>query len=651
MWWFLPQWNSSAANGNRLDMKARLRKMPFLLLALLIVLLVGASVAEALEGHDFAGTYFYRAPYTVILWGAVAVSAFCLIAFSRLKTPALLIHIAFGLILAGAATTFVTGRHGTIHLREGESSDIFDTGSGMERMPFSIGLKDFNVEYHEGTEFPSDYVSTMIVAGVSEARVSMNKVLKYKGYRFCQAGFDNDFGGATYSVSRDVAGIAVTCSGYVLLLIGFLSFFFQKDSGFRRHLAALSKMAALIILLVPGQARAQEMEMPVVEASLGLPQKEADNAGRIYVRYGGRIRPLGDVFGKNCLRDGKVSLDILWKIAYNGDSPSEMETVLFESSLARITQSALNQDWTSFRSAVDRLVEYQEMKLSSEPGNNAERLYGMSDFNLPAALLCLAAGIAGLFLSFRRPGRTIRIAAALTAGIILIYLIFRFLLQWRLIGTIPLTDGYSTMQFLSLCSCLAAALCTLDRRGGWASFSLLVIAGAALLVAVMSSAGSDVSKPAPVLDSPLLCIHVMLVMIAYMLFALMAVGGAVALILNASGNVSGDAPAQDGLNPMVERLYHIDSVVLYFAVFLLAAGIFTGAVWANVSWGRYWGWDPKETWALITLLVYSFGLHQSSLKTMRRPIAFHVFTLLAFACVLMTYFGVNCLLGGLHSYA
>ena len=171
--------------------------MPFLLLAVLIVLLVGASVAEALEGHDFAGTYFYRAPYTVILWGAVAVSAFCLIAFSRLKTPALLIHIAFGLILAGAATTFVTGRHGTIHLREGESSDIFDTGSGMERMPFSIGLKDFNVEYHEGTEFPSDYVSTMIVAGVSEARVSMNKVLKYKGYRFCQAGFDNDFGGAT----------------------------------------------------------------------------------------------------------------------------------------------------------------------------------------------------------------------------------------------------------------------------------------------------------------------------------------------------------------------------------------------------------------------------------------------------------------------
>ncbi|MGM9740595.1 MAG: cytochrome c assembly protein, partial [Candidatus Cryptobacteroides sp.] len=113
-------------------MESRPRIIPFLLLALLIVLLVGASVAEALAGSDFAGTYFYRAPYTVILWGAVAVSAFCLVAFIRMKMPTLLLHIAFGLILIGAATTFVTGRHGTIHLREGESSDMFLTADGPE---------------------------------------------------------------------------------------------------------------------------------------------------------------------------------------------------------------------------------------------------------------------------------------------------------------------------------------------------------------------------------------------------------------------------------------------------------------------------------------------------------------------------------------
>ena len=83
----------------------------------------------------------------------------------------------------------------------------------------------------------------------------------------------------------------------------------------------------------------------------------------------------------------------------------------------------------------------------------------------------------------------------------------------------------------------------------------------------------------------------------------------------------------------------------------LTAGIFIGAVWANVSWGRYWGWDPKEVWALITMLIYSLGIHQGSLKWFRNPKNFHIFCILAFLSVLITYFGVNFLLGGLHSYA
>ena len=91
--------------------------------------------------------------------------------------------------------------------------------------------------------------------------------------------------------------------------------------------------------------------------------------------------------------------------------------------------------------------------------------------------------------------------------------------------------------------------------------------------------------------------------------------------------------------------------MLYPAVFLLTAGIFIGAVWANVSWGRYWGWDPKEVWALITMLVYSFGLHAGSIKWFRKPMNFHIFCILAFLCVLITYFGVNFILGGMHSYA
>ena len=101
----------------------------------------------------------------------------------------------------------------------------------------------------------------------------------------------------------------------------------------------------------------------------------------------------------------------------------------------------------------------------------------------------------------------------------------------------------------------------------------------------------------------------------------------------------------------IEELQRRSTIMLYPAVFLLTAGIFIGAVWANISWGRYWGWDPKEVWALITMLIYSVLFHSGSIKAMRRPMTFHIYCILAFLSVLFTYFGVNFILGGLHSYA
>jgi ABC-type transport system involved in cytochrome c biogenesis permease subunit len=83
----------------------------------------------------------------------------------------------------------------------------------------------------------------------------------------------------------------------------------------------------------------------------------------------------------------------------------------------------------------------------------------------------------------------------------------------------------------------------------------------------------------------------------------------------------------------------------------LAIGIFIGAVWANVSWGTYWNWDPKETWALITMMVYAAPIHSNSLQAFRKPRVYHIYMLFAFLSVLITYFGVNLLLGGMHSYA
>ena len=141
----------------------------------------------------------------------------------------------------------------------------------------------------------------------------------------------------------------------------------------------------------------------------------------------------------------------------------------------------------------------------------------------------------------------------------------------------------------------------------------------------------------PVLRSPLLWIHVVSMIICYAIFALVAVIGIVGLFLTAES-------AQ-------KRLQTISLIVLYPAVFLLAFGTFLGAVWANISWGNYWAWDPKETWALITLMVYSLALHGGSLQVLQKPRVFHAYCIIAILSVLITYFGVNLILGGIHSYA
>ena len=91
----------------------------------------------------------------------------------------------------------------------------------------------------------------------------------------------------------------------------------------------------------------------------------------------------------------------------------------------------------------------------------------------------------------------------------------------------------------------------------------------------------------------------------------------------------------------------LNLILLYPAVTLLTIGIIIGAIWANISWGNYWSWDPKEVWALITLIIYAIPLHRGLLQ---RPRAFHLYCLRAFLSVVITYFGVNLILGGVHAY-
>lgn len=331
-----------------------------------------------------------------------------------------LLHIALVIILIGACVTHFFGEQGQVHLRLAQTTSLSTSHSTL-----SIYLWDFYVENYPDYDAPMDYVSELRILDRGDGRnkadlqvdngaIRMNKPLRYHHYRFCELDYDTDRQGVTLSYNYDPWGIGITYTGYALLLVAMIGFFFQRHTVFRSLWNKRHKVLVLVL----------------------------------------------------------------------------------------------------------------------------------------AVLFVVLTVVMTLHLTPKPP---------------------------RL----------------------------------------------------------------PVLHTPLLAVHVSVIMMAYSIFACIMVNGILGLCVK----------------KWREKLMNLSRVLIYPAVCCLTAGIFIGAVWANMSWGRYWGWDPKETWALITLFVYAGLLHapillpQRWLSGNKRQVAYHICTIVAFCFVLFTYFGVNHLLGGLHSYA
>jgi len=232
---------------------------------------------------------------------------------------------------------------------------------------------------------------------------------------------------------------------------------------------------------------------------------------------------------------------------------------------------------------------------------------------------------------FSKPVRTVLLVMNVILFGYLTYVIGR---NWIRYGHGPFVGTYSVMMLMAWLVTVAMVL--LRRRMPIIQPLGFVLAGFSILVAAISHTSPE-GNLVPVLRSPLLGVHVLCMMVSYTLLGLTALIGVVGLIKR---NKETQAMLRD-----------VSLTILYPAVFILTTGTFIGAVWANISWGSYWSWDPKETWALITMLVYSAMLHSSTLSRFNRPRFFHAYAILAILTVLITYFGVNLLLGGMHSYA
>ena len=286
-----------------------------------------------------------------------------------------------------------------------------------------------------------------------------------------------------------------------------------------------------------------------------------------------------------------------------------------------------------FASEVDQLIKPlpQNMEPISESRINAEIFYN----NVPFAKFFFMAtlSLSVIFLVVVIWQKRANAAMPIVASILLTFQLIGYNLKWYIAQSIPLSNGPETMQFLSIFILFIALI--LYRRNQFILPLAMLLAGFFGLVAHIGSSNPTITPLVPVLNSPWLSIHVSVIMISYAFLALTMLISIIALCVKSEQ----------------ERLMWLNKALLYPGVFLLSAGIFLGAVWANVSWGRYWGWDPKEVWALITMLIYAIPMHSSLIPLFNRPKPFHIFIILSFLSVLFTYFGVNYLLGGLHSYA
>jgi cytochrome c-type biogenesis protein CcsB len=226
--------------------------------------------------------------------------------------------------------------------------------------------------------------------------------------------------------------------------------------------------------------------------------------------------------------------------------------------------------------------------------------------------------------------------AAHTAGLIM---------RWYISGHAPWSNGYESMIYIGWASVLAGFI--FSRRSVMTMAATAIMTGLILFVAHLNWMDPQVTNLVPVLQSYWLAIHVAMITASYGFLGLGALLGMIALILFIMKN----AENSQRLNLAIRELNTINEMSLLVGLVLLTVGNFLGGVWANESWGRYWGWDPKETWALVTILVYAVVLHLRFIKGAYTEYIYSVVSLLAFTSVLMTYFGVNYYLAGMHSYA
>ncbi len=669
----------------------------------------------------------------------------------------------------------VFGRHGmagepTVFML-GNTDVKISYGAIPIELPFSVKLRDFQLERYPGSESPSSFASELTLLdpknGIEkDIRVFMNSPMKHRGYRFYQSSYDPDEQGTILSVNVDGLGTAVSYAGYGILFLGIILSLLNKKSHFFSLIQKLKqspKAGAIVmfaIMLGSSPLRAGELALS------GIPKLDPQlvrDFSELWVHgHDGRIEPVSTLasevvrkISKKSSLDGKSPEEIilsmylypeLWKTvplikvsdeqiaAQLGSTKSRLAVSEFfdEAGNYRIAGQveAAYAKMPAFRNRVDKELIYVDERVNVcfmvfrgqllnlfptgktedawlSPGSNPtglpvpDSLFVNRGFELlkesaagkgtvdarqiianvaafqkkfaadllPSELHKKAEIFYNNFNPFKRifPGyllfgftllfvlfinifrqKTINkyLKYVLLGVIVLGFLIHSggLVLRWYASGHAPWSNGYESMIFVGWAALLGGFV--FGRKYPMVIGTAAFMAGITLFVAHLNWMNPEITNLVPVLKSYWLLVHVAVITSSYGFIGLSAFLGLLVLILFSIVNEKNKA----NVEKFVAQLTTINEISMIIGLYTLTIGTFLGAIWANESWGRYWGWDPKETWALITIILYSFISHMRLIPSLKGVYNYNFASVVGFSSVLMTYFGVNYYLNGLHSY-
>ena len=747
-----------------------------IILGLVTIAIISATIIETISGVNNAWKYVYNSSWFEVLLAVLVLNLFGSLfyhsSFQWKKISVPIFHLSFILIILGAFFTRYTGIDGTIHIREGERSNMiyFNDGSA-KNLPFDIYLQKFSIDYYPGSDSPSSYSSYVKVyeksgEPVIDYHIYMNHILKYKGWRFFQTSFDEDKKGTILTASCDVFGTSLTYSGYFLAIAFMLTSLFMPGSFFRNQINLLKKVTvALLFLLFSFQSFGQEIDytkvVPEIQAKKFGELVIQDNKGRMKVMNTLNREFMTKIYGADKIKNlnaDRVVLSILtfpeyWEKFPLMEIKNDEVRKIFGAETSRVSYiqlfdndyqflispyvdevfskplsernkydkaileanddaiildmfltrkaltifpiaGALNNTWYSVEDAYEKTEDYNDSfflknifdlyrrELISFPKTNdlkqadiylssikayqmnvgkeiypsnkqiiAELLYNKLNLfdKLQYWLALLGISMTMIFVISLLKGRNFNKWILLSFRIIaLIFLIIIFTgitLRWIAGGYFPLSNSYEVMLFISGFSILVGLIYS-KKQPLLLSLSM-ILAFSFLLVAHLMNINPAIGNLVPVLKSYWLSIHVAIITSSYAIFGLVMLIS----LVNLSLFLFVKEADFDRIILQIRNLGTFNNILLIIGLYLMVTGTIFGAVWANESWGRYWGWDPKESWALISILIYAFVSHMRLIPAFKNDYITNLASFWAFASILMTFFGVNYLMSGIHSYA